>query len=70
MSPFVRLITEDYVNAANNREDDLFTIGVGAGYSPNAFLNFSAQAYYSENDSNVGLDYDNTVFEFSASLRY
>ena len=68
VSSFVRFVNDDYLGQA--REDEVTSFGVTASYSPNAFLNFGGQIYYLENDSNIGLDYDNTVFEVSASLRY
>ncbi|MEM9025994.1 MAG: outer membrane beta-barrel protein [Verrucomicrobiota bacterium] len=68
VAPFLKFLTDDYVGGV--REDDVAMAGVGVGYSPNGFLNFGAQVYYLENDSTLDLDYDNTVFELTASLRY
>ncbi|MEM7673234.1 MAG: outer membrane beta-barrel protein [Verrucomicrobiota bacterium] len=68
VSPFLKFLTDDYVGGV--REDDVAMAGVGVGYSPNGFLDFGAQVYYLENDSTLDLDYDNTVFQLTASLRY
>ena len=59
---------DDYTDQV--RKDEVVSLGLNVAYSPNSFLNFGVSAFYSENDSNIGLDYTNSVLEFSASLRY
>ncbi|MGB0370890.1 MAG: outer membrane beta-barrel protein [Opitutales bacterium] len=68
VAPFISFLSDDYIST--DREDDMVTGGVGVYYSPNGYLNFGLTAYYLENDSTINLDYDNTVVELTASLRY
>ena len=68
VAPFVRFIKDDYVGS--DRQDEVTNVGLNVGYTANAFLSFAFSAYYVENDSTLPQDYDNSVVQLSASLRY
>ena len=53
------------------RTDDTLDLNLGVSYSPITYVNLSAGYIFRTNDSNLnGLDFDNNIFNVSASLRY
>ncbi len=54
-----------------NREDETYDLGVRISYRPNKYWSFSSGYTFVENESNLsGASYDNSILDFSASLRY
>ena len=62
------LLYDDF--KASNREDETITLGVSGQYTPNGYLALGAIIYYANMDSNEDRDFDKTVVEFTATLRY
>lgn len=55
----------------SGRTDDTLDLNVGVSYSPISYVNLSAGYIFRTNDSNIGaLEFDNNIFNLSASLRY
>ncbi len=53
------------------RTDDTLDLNVGVSYSPITYVNLSAGYIFRTNDSSVdALEFDNNIFNVSASLRY
>jgi polysaccharide biosynthesis protein VpsM len=55
----------------DRRKDDTLDLNVGVTYSPTIHVNLSAGYIFRTNDSTIdGFDFDNNIFNVSASLRY
>ncbi len=54
-----------------DRKDDRWTADIGLTYSPNEYVDLSADYIYTNNDSNVSAaDLDRNIFQLTAALRY
>lgn len=55
----------------SDREDDFYNVGLSLSYTPNEYVRLTGGVVHYKNDSSlVSNDFDNTLIEFSAALRY